>query len=344
MSSDLLFERTEHLGIVTLSRQNALNALNLDMIWALAARLKQWQADPEVQAVVIKAEPGSKAFCAGGDVRWLYHTAAHDRDLVMSFFDDEYRLNAAIHTYSKPYIALMDGITMGGGVGISLHAAFPIATERFVFAMPETAIGLFPDIGASYLLSRCPDAFGLYLALTGRRIGAEEARALGLVKYIVPHDMLLEVVSLLKTMDLSHHAAAQLKDLFETRARYHLPAPLLAERDLINHFFNQKTLAAIFTSLAASDDPWALDTLSLLQKHSPLSLAVTFEQMRRAKTMSLADCLKMDYCLVGHFIAGTDLYEGIRALLIDKDKNPRWQPDAVDAVTTDMVAKYFEFS
>jgi len=340
MSADIQFETAKHLGIITLTRVSALNALTLAMIEAMARQLTSWQTNPDIHAIVLTAE--GKAFCAGGDVRWLYETGQNNPREVMSFFWQEYRLNYAISQCTKPYIALMDGICMGGGVGISLHGNCPVASDRFVFAMPETGIGLFPDIGASFLLSRVKAPLGLYLALTGRRVAAQDALDLGLVKHLLDHDIINELLPRLRELDLSEDAPAKVEAFFALAARAPETAALGKEMAAINHYFNKDSLAAIFQGLASSNDPWATDTLAILEKCSPLSLEITFEQINRAKSLSLVECLKMDYALVGHFMRGRDFYEGIRAMLVDKDKNPHWQPASLDKVSTQMVADYFE--
>lgn len=341
MTMDVVFNTHQHIGVITLNRTQALNAIDLPMIKAMQHQLFQWQADDNIHAVVIQAAPG-KAFCAGGDVRWLYDSGLARDPVQMQFFWNEYRLNDFIAQFSKPYIALMDGFTMGGGVGISLHGSHPVASERFVFAMPETGIGLFPDIGASYLLSRGPGQLGLYLALTGNRLAASEALTAGLIKHVIASDKLSCVLPGLVEMDLSHNAHQQVSAYLSNLEAIKQPSALDEELKKINLFFEKSTLKDIMMALEQSDEQWAMGTLSCLQQKSPLSLEITFAQMSRAKSMSLSDCLKMDYCLMGHFMAGADFYEGIRAVLIDKDKTPHWQPDSLNEVNATLVAEYFE--
>lgn len=339
--TDVVFETYQHVGVITLDRVQALNAINLPMIKAMKEQLLQWQSDDNIHAVVLKAAPG-KAFCAGGDVRWLYDTGLSKDPVQMQFFWNEYRLNHFISQFSKPYIALMDGITMGGGVGISMHGSHPVASERFVFAMPETGIGLFPDIGASYLLSRCPGQLGMYLALTGNRLGAADTLAAGLVRHVISADKFSRILAELAEMDLSHDAHEQVSACLVSMEAVHPKSLSSDDLEKIDFYFQQSSLGKIMYALEQSDDPWAMNTLSCLEQKSPMSLEVTFAQIRRAQTLSLSECLKMDYCLVGHFMAGSDFYEGIRAVLIDKDKMPRWQPEHVEQVTAADVATYFE--
>ncbi|WP_028389554.1 enoyl-CoA hydratase/isomerase family protein [Legionella fairfieldensis] len=340
MTADIAFTEEGHLGIVTLNRPQALNALTLDMIKALQQQLLCWEKENSIHAVIVRAE-GGKAFCAGGDIRRLYETGRNGED-KMSFFWHEYRLNHYIHQFSKPYIPLMDGITMGGGVGISLHGSHPIATQNFSFAMPETGIGFFPDIGASYLLSRCPGAMGIYLGLTGNRLSAEEAKALGLVKEVVAADRQETILEQLLTIDLSTNASEKVT---ATLRKFALPLEEFAlkdEQQAINTCFALNTVEKIYAALEQRDDEWATNVLCNLEKKSPLSLKITLAQILKAEFLSLKECLEMDYCLVSHFMRDHDFYEGVRALLVDKDKRPHWQPENLSLVSDTKVAGYFE--
>ncbi|STX28401.1 enoyl-CoA hydratase/carnithine racemase [Legionella beliardensis] len=337
--NDVRFDCQHHLGIITLARPQALNALNLPMIQAMQQQLLHWEQDDSIYAVVIQAEPG-KAFCAGGDVRWLYETGLKNKAEQMQFFWHEYRLNHFIHQFQKPYIALLNGITMGGGVGVSLHGAYAIANEQFIFAMPETGLGLFPDIGASYLLAHCPGQIGLYLALTGNRLNAKEANKAGLINYLVTNEQFEQLLGGLYELDLSQDADERIKAFLSQVTKQE--QSVFPDVEKINHYFSKPSVQAIMEALKASDDAWALATLQTLEQKSPLSLAVTFEQIHKAQTLSMAECIKMDYRLVAHFMNDHDFYEGVRALLIDKDKNPRWSPASLDAVTPGLVANYFE--
>lgn len=341
MGEDILFTREQHIGLITLQRVQALNALTLPMIIALQEQLHAWKNDSDIHAVVIQAAPG-KAFCAGGDVRWLYDTGRSNNPQQMQFFWHEYRLNHFIHHFDKPYIALMDGVTMGGGVGISLHGSHPVASERFVFAMPETGIGFFPDIGASYLLSHCPGQFGVYLGLTGARLGPADAYQLGLVKQVVPSDKFQHVLAGLIEADLSTDAHARVDSCLQRYAMPTQPAPIMELQLAINSCFNHNDVESIMAALVEKEDSWQREASKTLQEKAPLSLKVTLAQIRKAKSMSMGDCIKMDYCLVGHFMQGHDFYEGVRALLVDKDKSPHWQPNLLSQVSNAKVADYFE--
>lgn len=329
------------IGILTLSRPQALNALTLAMIQAMQQQLLRWQQDDKIHAVVIQSA-GGKAFCAGGDVRWLYERGlAHDPE-QLQFFWQEYRLNQFIHEFNKPYIALMDGITMGGGVGISLHGSHPVASERFIFAMPETSIGFFPDIGASYLLARCPGEIGPYLGLTGNRLNAADALFCGLVKQVVHAEHFSDLLSTLIKADLSGNAFAAVDHCIREYAVEKSEAAIADQSALINQCFAYDTVEAILSALTGRDALWAQETAALLLQKSPLALKVTLAQLLKARSLSMPECIEMDKCLVAHFMQDSDFYEGVRALLIDKDKTPKWQPDALENVSASSVAAYFK--
>lgn len=341
MTEDIVFTREKHVGLVTLQRVQALNALTLPMILALQQQLEAWLLDPDIHAVVIQAAPG-RAFCAGGDVRWLYEAGLENNPEQMQFFWHEYRLNHFIHQFKKPYIAMMDGVTMGGGVGLSLHGSHPVASERFLFAMPETGIGFFPDIGASYLLSRCKGYLGVYLGLTGHRLSAVDAHGLGLVKALIPSTHFPQVLERLVDADLSkqaHEAVDACLHPYKMKAE---AAPILAFQEAVDACFQYHEMELIMDALSRSHDDWHALVFDNLSAKAPLSLKVTLAQIQKAKSMSLDACLKMDYCLVGHFMQEADFYEGVRALLVDKDKSPHWQPSTLSEVSHAKVADYFQ--
>lgn len=341
MTLDIVFTREQHIGLIILKRPRSLNALSLPMLKALEEQLLLWQRDEGIHAVVVQAE-GEKAFCAGGDVRWLYEAGLAKNPEQLQFFWHEYRLNHFIHQFKKPYIALMDGLTMGGGVGISLHGSHPVATERFVFAMPETGIGFFPDIGASYLLAGCPGQTGMYLGLTGHRLNAADALALGLVKNTVASKDLPEVLRSLIHCDLSSDAHQRVSACLQAFAMPVSKAPIEDQRLAIDSCFARDSVEEIMAALKTREDDWAAAVGRDLQQRAPLSLKVTLLQIKKAKFLSMGECIKMDYCLVNHFMRDSDFYEGIRALLIDKDKSPHWQPESLALVSEAKVADYFK--
>ena len=342
MTEEVLFTQENHIGLVTLNRPQALNALTLSMILALQAQLQAWHDDQNIHAVVVRAA-GGRAFCAGGDVRAIYHHGPENNHQSMDFFGHEYRLNQFIHDYNKPYIALMDGITMGGGVGISLHGSHPIASERFVFAMPETGIGFYPDIGASYLLSRCSGHFGTYLGLTGSRLNAADAQALGLVKQIIASEQFPAVLDALIASDLSLDAHQSVDAVLHP---FLMPTPSLSVDDIapfVYSCFKHNNIESIVAALNESNGDWYRETQRVLALKAPLSLKVTLAQLQKAKSMTMAECLDMDYCLTSHFTRDSDFYEGVRALLVDKDNHPHWQPETINDVSSSMVEGYFRY-
>ena len=247
MTDDILFAQEGHIGMITLNRPKALNALTLPMILALQTQLDDWLHDAQIHAVIIQGA-GDRAFCAGGDVRAIYDYGHEHHREKMEFFGQEYALNQFIYDFKKPYIAFMDGITMGGGVGVSLHGSHSVASQRFLFAMPETGIGFYPDIGASFLLSRCPGLMGVYLGLTGARLGAVNARALGLVKHIIDKAQWPKVVASLMEADLSQNAHQGVDAILSS---FSMPTSSLAMenlRQMVDHYFNYPDVEQILAA------------------------------------------------------------------------------------------------
>ncbi|MCV2368862.1 enoyl-CoA hydratase/isomerase family protein [Roseateles oligotrophus] len=336
------------LGLITLNRPEALNALSLAMIRDLTALLKAWALDPAIEAVVIlgAGRPGKPAaFCAGGDIRFFHRAALAGDEALDAFFTEEYALNHLIHNFAKPYIALMDGVVMGGGMGISQGAKLRVLTEGSKLAMPETHIGLFPDVGGGYFLSQCPGHVGEWLALTGHAIGAGDAIELGLGDVYVQSAALPTLVEAFR-----HGEQCSAEHVVATVMEHVDLAPAADPRTLrgrIDEHFSLADMAAIMASLEAADDAWAQQTLATLRKRSPLMLAVTLEQLRRARSMSLADDLRMERDIVHHCFhlrpgAASETVEGIRALAVDKDHQPRWQPAGIEDVGRAQVLAFFE--
>jgi enoyl-CoA hydratase/carnithine racemase len=331
---DILFERRGALAVATLNRPKALNSLTHDMCVAYDRQLAAWAEDESVQAVLLKGA-GERAFCAGGDVRVVWRAGKNGEALTADFFRDEYRMNRRIKVFPKPHIAILDGVTMGGGVGISLHGSHRVATERTLIAMPETGIGLFPDVGGTHFLSRLPDGLGLYLGLTGARMKAADARYAGLATDYVPSDRLDELEAALAKDD---DIAAAIRGLSADPG----PAPLAEHEAAIARCFVQDSLEAVIDALAAEPGDWAAKTLSILRERcSPTSLKVTFEALRRAAKLDFDAAMTMEYRLSQAFMKGHDFYEGIRALLIDKDNAPAWDPASLAEVTPGMVEAHF---
>ena len=344
---DVLSEVRGQVGFITLNRPRALNALSLGMVRDLMGILLAWQNDARVLAVAIRGsnkEGPFGAFCAGGDIRFLHQAGSQGNPLIEDFFTEEYALNHLIHQFPKPFIALMDGVVMGGGMGISQGARLRVLTEHSKLAMPETNIGLFPDVGGGYFLSRCPGHSGEWLALTGQVIGAGDAIEFGLGDVFVQSSELPTIVAALRTgvQDSAEHVVATVMervDLAPAAEHWH-------SRACIDRHFSAASVPALFASLAADADPWAQETLATLKRRSPLMMAVTLEQVRRARAMSLADDLRMERDLVHHCFhlrpgAASETVEGVRALAIDKDHAPKWHPARVEDVTRGDVEAFF---
>ena len=338
---ELMVERQGHLVVVTLNRPKALNALSLAMCRGLDAGLAEWQAHPEVHAVLIKGA-GERAFCAGGDIRRLYEILTGEGvEAAVGFYAVEYPMNARLHHFSKPYVALLDGITMGGGVGVSAHGSHRVVTERTMFAMPETGIGFFPDVGATYVLPRLPGALGMYLGLTGARLEAADCLYTGLGTRYVAGDRLGALERALAEADLSgdpHAAVDRVIDRFASEPE----APELEHlRARIDACFGRESLPAVLEALAAEPTGWGARQLEVLAAKSPTSLAVTFRQLRAGATLDFDAAMRLEYRLVRRFMEGHDFTEGVRALIIEKDNRPVWQPGRLDGVTDAMVGAYF---
>lgn len=333
------------IGYLTLNRPQALNALSLEMIRAMTQALQAWADAPEVVAVVV-AGTGGKAFCAGGDIRY-FHKASHEGDpLLDRFFVEEYALNFLIHRYAKPYIALMDGVVMGGGMGISQGARLRIVTDRTKMAMPETNIGLFPDVGGGWFLARTPGRIGEYLGLTGTMIHAADALYAGLADAYLPSNVLAEVASDLRGRTFDNGQAVL--DHIATFTQQHREACVPAQSQLaglsaeIDRIFAGDTMVDILTAISDAPGDWAAHTAAMLRSRSPLMLHVSLEQIRRARTMSLEDELRMELDMMHYVFRKGDGVEGIRALAIDKDHQPRWQDARVDEVRREKVLAFFD--
>ncbi|MBU0749609.1 MAG: enoyl-CoA hydratase/isomerase family protein [Gammaproteobacteria bacterium] len=343
--SEVLSEVRGQVGFITLNRPRALNALSLGMVRDLMGVLLAWQNDARVLAVAIRGsnkEGPFGAFCAGGDIRFLHQAGSQGNPLLEDFFTEEYALNHLIHNYGKPYIAFMDGIVMGGGMGISQGAALRVVTERTKMAMPETAIGLFPDVGGGYFLSRCPGRVGEWLALTGDTIGAGDAIDNQLADGCLPADQQAAVWDALGTQSFASGAAV--KDYVASKfvAASALQASARAQ---IDQYFSLGSVGKIINALEAADTDWARTTAATLRKRSPLMLHVVLEQIRRARSMGLADDLRMERDMVRHCFflrpGQSETVEGIRALAVDKDHAPQWTPARIEDVTPEMVAPFF---
>ncbi|TNE34915.1 MAG: enoyl-CoA hydratase/isomerase family protein [Alphaproteobacteria bacterium] len=338
VEDDIQFEIRGKIALVTLNRPKALNALTQEMCVALKAQLEDWDKDKNVAAVVIEGT-GEKAFCAGGDIVRLYNEGRAKGDYPYQFYRDEYLVNAAIKHFSKPYIALIDGIVMGGGVGVSVHGSQRIATENTLFAMPETGIGLFPDVGGSYFLPRCPGKLGLYLGLTGARLKAADAVYAGIATAYVPASRLEDLKAALADGATDADAVSQIISDFRKDPG---TAPLAEIMGEIDRFFEAESMLALLTGLEeAEGSAFARDTAKLLRKKSPTALRLTFDQLSKGATLDFDDCMRMEFRMVNRVIQGLDFYEGTRATVIDKDQRPLWNPANLEAVGDAEIADYF---
>lgn len=315
----ILARREGAAGTILMNRPRALNALDLGMIEGIAQALAGFRDDPAVRLVVLEGA-GGRAFCAGGDVRRMRELAlAGDAAEIERFFASEYAMNRAIAEFPKPWVSLIDGVCMGGGIGVSVHGSHRVVTEHALLAMPETAIALFPDVGTSYVLPRLPGGLGNWLALTGARLKGEEAVEAGLATHFVPR----EELSALRAALLDGDASA-----VERFARPVPPGAIAAQRPAVDRCFTEASLPAIRAALEAEGTGWAREQLGILARMSPTSMAVTLELLRRGATRSLAECLAMELALTRGVTRHPDFAEGVRAVLVDKDNQPRWAPAA----------------
>ncbi len=341
MSADaeILFEEKSGLGIITLNRPKALNSLSTDMCAQMDKALIKWADDDGIKAVIIQGA-GEKAFCAGGDVKTLAENSPEDHHMATEFFGVEYVMNSRIYHFPKPYIALLDGITMGGGVGVSVHGSHRIITERTLFAMPESAIGLIPDVGGSYFMPRLPGKLGMYLGLTGARLRGADILYAGVGTSYMSSEKIEGFVDALAEADIQD--ATDVDRVIAEFAEDPGEAKLDEYRDLIDAAFGEDNLEDILDHLDAIDHDWADKTLATLKKMSPISMKVIIEQILRGADQEFNDAMKMEFRIVSHIVSyQSDFYEGVRAVLIDKDQNPTWKPGTVEGVTDDMVAAHF---
>ncbi len=371
-SEEVVSEKIGAIGFITLNRPKALNALSLPMVRELTHVLRGFESDAEVLAVVIRGsnkEGPFGAFCAGGDIRYFHQATLSGDASLEDFFTEEYNLNHIIHTYRKPYIALMDGIVMGGGMGLSQGIALRVVTERTQMAMPETQIGLFPDVGGGYFLSRCPGNTGEYLALTGQLLRGAESLAVGLADVCIHSNALVavwdglqskswkhgnDVVAWVKEQAAVHAVNASQSETDSSQIKNASTRPSWWDAN-IDTIFRLPTVSDMVQALSqlVSKQPegWAAETLKALRQRSPLLLAVSLEQIRRGRSMGLSDELRMERDMVRHCFhadhlsrrgAQTDTAEGIRALVIDKDRQPKWLPATIEEIRPDMVTPFFQ--
>jgi len=346
MTPEVIFEVHGRLGCITLNRPKALNALSLHMVKTLAQTLSQWKSDPDILAVVIRGqgkEGPFGSFCAGGDIRFFHQAASAGDSALNDFFTEEYALNHLIHTYTKPYIAFMDGIVMGGGMGISQGASLRVVTERTQMAMPETHIGLFPDVGGGYFLSRCRGAMGEYLGLTGHILLGAQALAVNLADGFMESGRLPNIW---QTLISTPFETGQAVEHWVTSQFSRAEAPVVPALAQIDKVFTKTTVLQMIQALETASDEWSQATAKVLRRKSPLMLHVVLAQIRKARRMGLADDLRMERDMVHHCfylrpISDSETVEGIRALAIDKDHTPSWKPGRIEEVDANEVEAFF---
>jgi enoyl-CoA hydratase len=330
---EVLFEQRGAVGLITLNRPNTLNALTEAMCVSIDAQLVRWRDDDAIKAVVIRGA-GERAFCAGGDIRALYEAAVGGAANLADFYRREYRMNARIKHYPKPYIALLHGIVMGGGVGVSLHGSHRVADASAVFAMPETGIGLFPDVGGSWFLPRLPGEIGMYLALTGSRLKTPDMLYSGIATHSVPAPHWEMLIDRLAEGDAPEAALAGLTN--------EAGPPGLAEfLEAIDRCFAHGSVEAVLAALDEDDSAWGPLAATTIRMRSPTSLRITFRELREGRSLSFDDCLRMEFRMVARVMAGHDFFEGVRAIIIDKDNEPTWRPETLPEVADSDVDAYF---
>jgi enoyl-CoA hydratase len=341
------FETRGFVGIITLDRPRALNALTQPMCLAIDRRLKLWATEEAVAAVLVRSS-GPRAFCAGGDVRAVYHDGIawkrgeSDGRLAREFFADEYRMNRRIKFFPKPYVALIDGITMGGGVGLSVHGSHRVATERTLLAMPETAIGLFPDVGASYVLPRLPGNSGMNIALAGARVTATDLIDLGIATHFVPSRRLDALIDDLVAGVWQDDAGGAIGRILAAHSADPGRKGPPEQRATVDRCFAHDRIEDILVALDGDGSAFATAARAALRAVSPTSLKLTLQEMRRGRMLGFDDCLRMEYRLTQSVLAGHDFYEGIRAQLIDKDRAPVWAPASLSEVDDGAIDAFFQ--
>jgi enoyl-CoA hydratase len=348
-TEDVLFDTRGGLGFITLNRPQALNALNQVMIREMDARLVAWAKDPKIHAVAVTGA-GDRAFCSGGDVKAVALDAKalregkSDGQLARDFFREEYTLNHRIYTFPKPYVSLVNGIVMGGGKGVSAHGSHRVVNENALFAMPETNIGFFPDVGGGYFLPRCPGQTGAYLAMTSKRIKAADQLYIGFATNFVPGAKFAELAQALAAISWDKNKKPQ-DQVTETIKKFAGIAPadgeLAAVRERIDSCFAADRVEEIFEALRRDESAWAAETLKALDSMSPTSLKIALRQIRLGARMPFAQVMTMEYRLSQACVKGHDFYEGIRAALIDKDRKPQWRPALVSEVADQAVEACF---
>ncbi len=335
-TEDVRFEIRGRAGVITLDRPKALNALTLPMVHAMTERLDAWAADPAVAHVVL-ISTSEKAFCAGGDIRRIHDMGKAGEPGLTDFFRDEYRLNTKIHRYPKPFTSLIDGICMGGGVGLSAHAPFRVGSEKTLFAMPEVSIGFFPDVGGTHMLSRMPGGTGAFLAMSGGRLKWADCLHVGFLSHTVESARMGELLEALTAAD--HPGPVVEAFCVDPGA-----APLAGRRAAIDRIFTGDDASAILARLEAEEGPegdWAKALAAEISAKSPTSVAIALRQVRIGGSLSFEDGMRTEYRIVSRILQGRDFYEGVRSVLIDRDNRPSWHPATLAEVSPAEIEAHF---
>jgi enoyl-CoA hydratase len=340
--AEILFEeitgQAGNIGLITLNRPAVLNALNHNMFRELTKQLTTWGNASNIKAVVIRAN--GRAFCAGGDIRYAYERGKAGDQTLPGFFGDEYKMNRMIYNFPKPFIALMNGLTMGGGAGISINGSYRVATPNFSLAMPEVNIGFYPDVGMGYFLSRLPYKIGFYLGLTGERATYEDCLALELVDVVVESDALDNIVA--KLADAKIENDAQVAEVLKYFSVPVGKSQLMAHDAEIQTCFAKQKVEDIFNTLENYPSAWCETVAAMINTKSPTSLKVTLRQLLSYARMSFDECIESDFRITSNFLTAPDFFEGVRAAIIDKDQHPRWNPATIRAVSDADIEKYFK--
>ncbi|AVO44317.1 enoyl-CoA hydratase/isomerase family protein [Phreatobacter cathodiphilus] len=335
---EVLIERRGSAGLIILNRPKALNALTLGMVREMRRALDAFAVDPAVTRIVVTGA-GGRAFCAGGDIRVLHDLGEAGRhDEALQFWREEYELNILIKCYPKPYVSLIDGIVMGGGVGVSINGSHVVAGEKFVFAMPEVGIGFFPDVGGTYFLPRIPGEIGAYFALTGERMRQGDALSTGLATHAMASERFTEVLEALCGRETVDHVLEGFADVATQ------PASVTARRAAIDACFRFDTVEEVMEALAAAEaagDEWCGQTLATMAAKSPTSMKIALAQVRAGRALDFEAAMTTEFRIVSRICRGHDFYEGVRAVIVDKDNAPRWRPSTLAEVTPAMIAAHF---
>ncbi|MEL6258435.1 MAG: enoyl-CoA hydratase/isomerase family protein [Pseudomonadota bacterium] len=335
-SDDVLIRIDGRIGRITLNRPQALHALNQGMCDRILAALRSWRDDDAVAAVVVDHAAGTRGFCAGGDIRMLAESGAADGAEAFGFFQSEYRMNAAIKSFPKPYVAILDGITMGGGVGLSVHGSHRIATERTVFAMPETGIGLFPDVGGGWFLPRLAGELGVWLALSGARLKGGDVAAAGIATHLIASDAIEGLI------DQCIETGGDVDLALEACVQNPGPGSFAAQIETINRCFAFDRAEEIVEALERDGHDWARDQAAILKSKSPRTVKVALRQMREGAALtSFEDNMRMEYRIARRQVMSADFQEGVRAVIVDKDNTPLWSPDTLESVSSAVIDEVF---